>query len=232
VRQVFTPVVWKIKVPPRIHVFLCLVANNKFLTRDNLAKRKSLDDLSCLFYCENETASHLFFDCCVAKYMWMIVSEFLGIVVGDNLEFVAKLWVMGSKFKLINVCTTAVLWSIWKIRNDICFQVDQWMGMKKVLGRCGATLKNWSMLTREDAGQLLNWAEELELRSMQPPQITWEAPQGGQNLVHEPDDGVLRSLSFNAMVPVGSGPLVGEDAADLRVMSVMAPGAINAELGF
>jgi hypothetical protein len=73
--------------------------------------------------------------------------------------------------------------------------------------------------------------EELELRSMQPPHITWEAPQGGQNLVHEPDDGVLRSLSFNAMVPVGSGPL-GEDAADLCVMSVMAPGAINAELGF
>jgi hypothetical protein len=103
--------------------------------------------------------------------------------------------------------------------------------MKKVMGLCGATLKNWSRLTREDAGQLLNWAEELELRSMQPPHITWEAPQGGQNLVHEPDDGVLRSLSFNAMVPVGSGPL-GEDAADLCVMSVMAPGAINAELGF
>jgi hypothetical protein len=106
------------------------------------------------------------------------------------------------------------------------------MGMKKVMGLCGATLKNWSRLTREDAGQLPNWAEELELRSMQQPHITWEAPQGGQNLVHEPDDGVLRSLSFNAMVPVGSGPLVGEDVADLRVMSVMAPRAINAELGF
>jgi hypothetical protein len=75
VRQVFTPVVWKIKVPPRIHVFLWLVANNKVLTRDNLAKRKSLDDLLCLFCCENEIASHLFFDCYVAKYMWMIVSE-------------------------------------------------------------------------------------------------------------------------------------------------------------
>jgi hypothetical protein len=44
--------------------------------------------------------------------MWMIVSELLGIVVGDNFESVAKLWVMGSKFKLINVCTTAVLWAI------------------------------------------------------------------------------------------------------------------------
>jgi hypothetical protein len=112
VRQVFTPVVWKIKVPPRIHVLLWLVANNKVLTWDNLAKRKSLDDLSCLFYCENKTASHLFFDCCVAKYTWMIVSEFLGIVVGDNFESMAKPWVMCSKFKLINVCTTAVLWSI------------------------------------------------------------------------------------------------------------------------
>jgi hypothetical protein len=164
--------------------------------------------------------------------MWMIVSEFLGIVVGDNFGSMAKLWVMGSKFKLINVCTTVVLWSIWKIRNDICFQVAQWMGMKKVLGLCGATLKNWSMLTREDAGQLLNWAEELELRSMQQPRITWEAPQGEQHLVHDPDDGVLRSLSFNAMVPVGSGLLIGEDADDLCVMFVLAPRAINAELDF
>jgi hypothetical protein len=37
--QVFTLVMWKIHVPPRLHIFLWLLANNKILTRDNLAKR-------------------------------------------------------------------------------------------------------------------------------------------------------------------------------------------------
>jgi hypothetical protein len=36
--QVYTPVVWKLKVPSRIHVFLRLLVNNKTLARDNLAK--------------------------------------------------------------------------------------------------------------------------------------------------------------------------------------------------
>jgi hypothetical protein len=40
VRQIFTPVVWKLKVSPKLHIFLWLLANNKTLTRDNLAKRR------------------------------------------------------------------------------------------------------------------------------------------------------------------------------------------------
>jgi hypothetical protein len=36
--------VWKLHVPSRLHIFLWLLANNKTLTRHNLAKRRSLDD--------------------------------------------------------------------------------------------------------------------------------------------------------------------------------------------
>jgi hypothetical protein len=61
---VYMPVMWKIRVPPRLHIFLWLLANNKTQTRDNLAKRKSLDDKTCLFYSEPESVSHLFFKCC------------------------------------------------------------------------------------------------------------------------------------------------------------------------
>jgi hypothetical protein len=67
VRQVYTPLVWKLSVPSRCYIFLWLLAKNKVLTRDNLAKRKRLDDLSCLFCTESESVSHLFFDCCVAR---------------------------------------------------------------------------------------------------------------------------------------------------------------------
>jgi hypothetical protein len=62
VKQIFTPVVWKMVVPPRVHIFLWLLANNKTLTRDNLAKRKNLDDESCLFCSESESIRHIFFE--------------------------------------------------------------------------------------------------------------------------------------------------------------------------
>ena len=37
--------IWKIKVPPNIHVFLWLIYYNTSLTRDNLAKRRHVEDM-------------------------------------------------------------------------------------------------------------------------------------------------------------------------------------------
>ena len=39
VKQIFLPVVWSLRIPPRIHLFLWLFPQNKILTRDNLRKR-------------------------------------------------------------------------------------------------------------------------------------------------------------------------------------------------
>jgi hypothetical protein len=49
VRQLFSPIMSKLLVPPRSHVFLWLLTNDKILTRDNLSKRKHLDDLNMPF---------------------------------------------------------------------------------------------------------------------------------------------------------------------------------------
>jgi hypothetical protein len=66
-RQVYIPVMWKIHVSSRIHVFLWLMANNKTLTRDNPALRREVNDKTCLFCSENESVKHLFYECCVAR---------------------------------------------------------------------------------------------------------------------------------------------------------------------
>lgn len=55
IKQIYTPVMWKLKVPPRIHIFLWLLANNKLLTRDNLAKRREVADKTCLFCSDHES---------------------------------------------------------------------------------------------------------------------------------------------------------------------------------
>jgi hypothetical protein len=67
IKQVFTPAMWKIMVSPRVNIFLWLLANNKTLIRDNLAKRRAIEDGTCLFCFEKDSVKHLFFECCIAR---------------------------------------------------------------------------------------------------------------------------------------------------------------------
>jgi hypothetical protein len=116
-------------------IFLWQFAKSKVLTRDNLAKR-SLNNQSCFFCAECESALHLFFDCCVAQQLWFNTAKMLGLSVGQNFESIAKLWLSDKKYKLVNVCTSAALWALWKTMNDILFKVVSWTGMRRELGRC------------------------------------------------------------------------------------------------
>jgi hypothetical protein len=95
-----------VSVPSRVHIFLWLLANNKTLTRDNLEMRKKLDDNRCLFCNELESVSHLFFECCVAQFIWGVITEISGKVIGTDFQSVARFWVADKKIKVLNVCST------------------------------------------------------------------------------------------------------------------------------
>jgi hypothetical protein len=75
---------------PKTSYFLWLLANNKILTRDSLAKRGNVDDKTCLFCSEPKSVLHLFHECCVAKAVWSCCSEVTGIEPGRDFESVAK----------------------------------------------------------------------------------------------------------------------------------------------
>jgi hypothetical protein len=77
---------WRISVPPRLHIFLWLLINNEVLTRDNLAKRKHLDDKTCLFCSELESVMQLFFECCDARVIWGEICEITGIPLITDFE--------------------------------------------------------------------------------------------------------------------------------------------------
>lgn len=120
---VYSPAIWGICIPSRVQVFLWLLSHNELLTRDNLSKRKKLDDVSCIFCAEQESISHLFFECCVAANAWEVCSEILLAPVGSNFESVAWWWISKNKHVVVlNICTSAILWSLWNVRNAICFQ--------------------------------------------------------------------------------------------------------------
>jgi hypothetical protein len=69
VKHVYIPAIWSIVVPPKIHLFLWLVAYNKLATVDNLTKKGLMKNPQCCFCNENESVSHLFFECVVAKVL-------------------------------------------------------------------------------------------------------------------------------------------------------------------
>jgi hypothetical protein len=119
---VHTPAIWKLHVPPRIQIFLWLLSNNKLLTRDNLNKRRKVDDLSCLFCNEQESCNHLFFGCVVAKYLWEMVSSIFNKCIGTDFESVASWWISENTNSVLNMFSTAVLWTLWSTRNECVFR--------------------------------------------------------------------------------------------------------------
>ena len=49
IKPIFVSAIWSLKIPPRVQCFLWLLSKNKVLTRDNLSKRRKVEDTSCLF---------------------------------------------------------------------------------------------------------------------------------------------------------------------------------------
>jgi hypothetical protein len=125
VQPVFLPPVWKLKIPPRIQVFLCLFSQNKIMTRDNLRARGMVKPLECEMCKETETVKHIMFECIVARLIWDDVFKIFDIAVTD-FESIASKWLCNKKFLHFNLVSSAVIWNCGSIGITLC--------LKKLLG--------------------------------------------------------------------------------------------------
>ena len=87
--------VWKIKMPPRIKVFMWLDLTKSILTKDNLPRRGWKGDDECPF-CEcKESINHLFLSCSVARLLWNILKCAFNLRdIPETLDAVMKTWVI------------------------------------------------------------------------------------------------------------------------------------------
>jgi hypothetical protein len=81
---VYILAVWDIQVPPKIHLFLWHLSNNKLATVD--------DPVRCCFCNEMESIHHLCFKCVVARVVWSYVMYYLGFAIGCDYISVASKW--------------------------------------------------------------------------------------------------------------------------------------------
>ena len=109
-------------------------------------KRRKIEDPTCLFCNEQETIYHLFFDCVVSKQLWHIVSGILSTQLGGSLDNIGQFWLSNERNCIINMCTSAVCWSLWKLRNDMCFQRKMWKSMAMLIHSMVLMLQNWVIL--------------------------------------------------------------------------------------
>lgn len=64
---------------------------------------------------------HLFFDCVVAKQMWVHISEVVETNCAADFESIGKLW-LSKRYMVVSMFASAALWGLWELRNFICFQ--------------------------------------------------------------------------------------------------------------
>lgn len=138
------PAVWKINVPPIIHIFLWLLINNKLLTRDNFNKRQHVPDLTCA-----ESTSHLFLECVVTHEIWRNIS-LITKIGACNVHSISCWWVSDKPHHVANSVCAAVMWAIWHIRNDLCFSQSRWMGLQAIWRKIASHLDQWGVLFSGD----------------------------------------------------------------------------------
>ncbi|KAJ3699454.1 hypothetical protein LUZ61_003159 [Rhynchospora tenuis] len=125
-RSPFHKIIWKIKAPPKVQIFLWLLLLDRVLTQQNLARRNWPSIAACQ-YCSQgcvETSMHLFVHCVFAKQIWTLLQVRFNLPL---LSFTSDL----SAFWLLNRATigpswdifwAAGSWAIWKERNRRIFR--------------------------------------------------------------------------------------------------------------
>jgi hypothetical protein len=92
------------------------------------------------------------------------ISEVSAKVLGADFESVARFWVADNKHKALNVCSAAVLWVIWKLRNECCFQGARWEGVQVLLRKIARMIRDWSILNKQEVVvRLEEWMRDMEI---------------------------------------------------------------------
>lgn len=117
-----------------------------------------------------------------AKLIWEFISTCLNLNLGHNFESVARFWLANKKHSVTNAVSSAVLWSLWKFRNEMCFQGRIWMGLKEVWFKIAKMLTGWVPMMKEEVGEAIKVVVlKLEKKVSLLPQLTWTCPESSSS---------------------------------------------------
>ncbi|CAL4918480.1 unnamed protein product [Urochloa decumbens] len=162
---------WKIRIPCKIKIFLWYIQKGVLLTKDNLVKRKWKGDTACCFCSCNEDIQHLFFECHLAKSIWNTISIAFNVRIpvsfADLFGDWLRCWTKNNR-RLVCVGLSAMCWAIWLSRNDIVFKKTTPNSFLQVLFRGTYWTRTWAKLSKEEEmNNLKQQCSKLEIAVME-----------------------------------------------------------------
>ena len=145
-------IIWKIKVPLKIKIFLWFLQKEVILTKDNLARKNWKGSQKCVGCNLNESIQHLFLDCHYARMVWRMVYLATGLTQPRSIRHMFGSWLSNQNNKsrnLIWVGVAALCLAIWTTRNDIIFHRIKYNTILQVIFRGMDWLRFWAQLQRE-----------------------------------------------------------------------------------
>ena len=104
-------IIWKLKMPLKIKIFMWYLLKGIVLTKDNLTRRNWNGSLRCCFCMKNESIHHLFFECHFSKFLWRAVQFSFGLYPPYSISHMFGNWLVGvskltEKLILVGACHT------------------------------------------------------------------------------------------------------------------------------
>lgn len=117
-----------------------------------MIKRQWKGDPTCYFCHFPKSVTHLLFTCSVAKIVWATIATWLGATniptsFDQSWKWCGRWIPNGKQFYAIGVA--AVCWSIWKMRNKICFDGKILHNPLEIVSHVCALMKFWAILQKE-----------------------------------------------------------------------------------
>lgn len=121
--------IWKIKVPPKIHIFIWKVEHGILPTAAFLHNRlwNSIDPRCKICGICVENQQNLFWDCCLAKQVWDSMINWWSLDRRQANTLNTSFWQILNIFKGCKISAVwaqvicSVLWSLWLSRNNLIF---------------------------------------------------------------------------------------------------------------
>ncbi|KAK1670762.1 hypothetical protein QYE76_058921 [Lolium multiflorum] len=111
-------VAWSLRLPSKLKIFAYLDDINRLSTRANLFHKSCAPSETCAVCDAVETSRHLFLECTTASHVWAR----LGVLVPSEQFSIWELPVpLGVATATWHFGVAAIMWSIWKTRNDLVF---------------------------------------------------------------------------------------------------------------
>ncbi|KAF8728657.1 hypothetical protein HU200_017928 [Digitaria exilis] len=106
--------------------------------------------------------------------MWFCISQVIGINVGESFESIGSKWLSSKKFLAVNIISSAALWGLWKLRNDLCFQHAVWRDMNHLLARILNLAQNWIILCPQNkVEELKSYLAKISTTARSPGMLSW-----------------------------------------------------------